>query len=104
MSVFLTKSAIRELSKRGESILFFCRSAACHSLEYVLKPIDREDVGQTSTKQVVSSALTLWVCNKSMFYLLGTEIGWKEDMMGSRFVFSNPNAMSMCGCGNTFST
>lgn len=39
-----------------------------------------------------------------MLHLLGTEIDWKEDTTGSRFVFDNPNANSMCGCGATFST
>jgi iron-sulfur cluster assembly accessory protein len=48
--------------------------------------------------------LTLYTCNLSIFHLLGTEIDWREDMMGSRFVFENPNANSACGCGATFST
>ena len=32
-----------------------------------------------------------------------TNIDWKEDYMGNRFVFENPNASSKCGCGTTFS-
>jgi len=43
------------------------------------------------------------VCGKSMFLVIGTEIDWKEDYMGSRFEFNNPNAKGMCGCGSTFS-
>jgi Fe-S cluster assembly iron-binding protein IscA len=27
----------------------------------------------------------------------------KEDFMGSRFEFDNPNAAAKCGCGTTFS-
>jgi len=43
------------------------------------------------------------VCNKSLFYLIGTHIEWKEDIMGNRFNFVNPNSTGTCGCGETFS-
>ena len=47
--------------------------------------------------------LKINVCGKSLLYLLGTNVDWKEDYMGNRFVFENPNASSKCGCGTTFS-
>lgn len=96
----MTKTAIRELAKRGPNVLFFCRSGGCNGFEYVLEPVtDPKD----AEKQGLSTVVNLWTCNASMFHLLGTEIDWKEDVMGSRFVFTNPNANSMCGCGATFS-
>lgn len=39
----------------------------------------------------------------SLMWLIGTEIDWVEDRMGSRFVFKNPNATAACGCGISFS-
>lgn len=36
-------------------------------------------------------------------YLLGAELDFKEDMMGSQFVINNPNAQTTCGCGSSFS-
>ena len=36
-------------------------------------------------------------------YLIGSEINYKEDLTGSQFVISNPNAESTCGCGSSFS-
>ena len=45
----------------------------------------------------------LRVCGKSMLYLIGTQITWVADTRGSRIEFSNPNAASSCGCGETFS-
>jgi iron-sulfur cluster insertion protein len=39
----------------------------------------------------------------SMMYLEGASIDYKEDIMGSQFVISNPNAQSTCGCGSSFS-
>ena len=39
----------------------------------------------------------------SMQYLQGANIDYKEDLQGSQFVISNPNAQSTCGCGSSFS-
>ena len=39
----------------------------------------------------------------SMQYLQGAKIDYKEELMGSQFVISNPNAQSTCGCGSSFS-
>ena len=39
----------------------------------------------------------------SMQYLQGASIDYKEDISGSQFVISNPNAQSTCGCGSSFS-
>jgi iron-sulfur cluster assembly accessory protein len=40
---------------------------------------------------------------KSNLYLDGTEIDFKDEVMGRGFVFKNPNATSTCGCGSSFS-
>ena len=43
------------------------------------------------------------VCDpKSYLYLNGTEIDFKDEMMGRGFVFNNPNASTTCGCGSSF--
>jgi len=39
----------------------------------------------------------------SMQYLQGASIDYKEDISGSQFVITNPNAQSTCGCGSSFS-
>ena len=44
------------------------------------------------------------VCDpKSYLYLNGTEIDFKDEIMGRGFVFNNPNANATCGCGSSFS-
>lgn len=35
-------------------------------------------------------------------YLMGSTVDFLEDLQGSRFVVSNPNAKSTCGCGSSF--
>ena len=39
----------------------------------------------------------------SMQYLQGASIDYKEDLLGSEFKITNPNAQSTCGCGSSFS-
>jgi iron-sulfur cluster insertion protein len=39
----------------------------------------------------------------SMQYLQGASIDYKDDLSGSQFVITNPNAQSTCGCGSSFS-
>jgi iron-sulfur cluster insertion protein len=38
-----------------------------------------------------------------MSYLNGVEVDYKEDLIGSAFSITNPNAQTSCGCGSSFS-
>jgi iron-sulfur cluster insertion protein len=42
------------------------------------------------------------VDSMSMQYLTGADIDYKDDLTGSQFVITNPNAQSTCGCGSSF--
>lgn len=39
----------------------------------------------------------------SMQYLENAVVDYKEDLQGSRFSISNPQAQTTCGCGSSFS-
>jgi iron-sulfur cluster insertion protein len=39
----------------------------------------------------------------SLQYLIGGKIDYKENLEGSKFMISNPNAKHTCGCGLSFS-
>ena len=44
------------------------------------------------------------VCDsRSLMYLKGTVVDFKDGLMGRGFTFTNPNATSSCGCGSSFS-
>jgi iron-sulfur cluster insertion protein len=38
----------------------------------------------------------------SLLYMMGCEVDFVEDLTGSYFRVTNPNASSSCGCGNSF--
>lgn len=47
--------------------------------------------------------VTVLVDSISMQYLNGSSIDYKENLMGSSFVIDNPQAVTTCGCGSSFS-
>ena len=45
----------------------------------------------------------VFVDPKSMLYLDGMTLDWKDSLIQSGFVFDNPHAKKSCGCGTSFS-
>ena len=44
----------------------------------------------------------IFIDPKSILYLRGLTLDYKETLMQSGFVFENPNAKKSCGCGTSF--
>ena len=61
-----------------------------------------EDMEEDDTS-IEEQGVVLLVDALSFQYLAGAEIDYMEDLQGSRFVVTNPNAVTTCGCGNSFS-
>lgn len=51
----------------------------------------------------VPAEVPVVVDSMSMQYLQGATINYKEDLMSASFVIDNPQAVSTCGCGSSFS-
>lgn len=47
--------------------------------------------------------VTVLVDSMSYQYLQGASIDYREELMNSGFVINNPQAVSTCGCGSSFS-
>ena len=101
-----TTSAVKQLQRvlgKNNAIFFGARGGGCSGFEYELRPVKEGINGDKIDELVSVSGVPMLLCGRSMFMLIGTEIDWLEDSMGSRFTFSNPNASGTCGCGSTFS-
>lgn len=61
-----------------------------------------EDV-DASDLIVKRDGVTLVVDEMSLIYIIGAEVDYVEDLVGSSFQIKNPNAQSSCGCGSSFS-
>ena len=72
----------------------------CSGLSYQFK----FDTKQRPTDKVFEfDDVKVVVDPKSLLYLHGMTLDYKESLMQSGFVFENPNAQKRCGCGTSFS-
>lgn len=46
----------------------------------------------------------MYVDPTAVFFIIGSTVDFAEDDLSSRFVFTNPNAKEVCGCGESFMT
>jgi iron-sulfur cluster insertion protein len=52
---------------------------------------------------IASLGATVFVDPSSLDLLAGSELDYKDALMGAHFAVQNPNATSSCGCGTSFS-
>ena len=113
MAIQLTKIARKKLVEllchhNRKTVLFSVAGGGCNGLKYQLEPTEDpiekldEEISLTPNAEWGPFDKKIRICGKSIFYLLGTEIDWKDDFMGQSFHFNNPNTTSTCGCGSTF--
>ena len=98
----LTK--IRETFARqgvtGGGLRLGVQGGGCSGLSYQFKYEPR----QRPTDNVFDyDGIQVFVDPKSMLYLDGMTLDYKESLMYSGFAFDNPNAKKSCGCGTSFS-
>ena len=76
------------------------KGGGCSGFSYLLDLTEsQKDTDETFEQHGVKV-----ICDpKSLLYLAGTTIDFRDEVMGRGFVFSNPNATSSCGCGSSFS-
>ena len=71
----------------------------CSGLAYSLTYVTAANPGDEA---VATAGGTLFIDGGSLMYLIGSEMDWAEDDFAAGFVFNNPNAKGMCGCGESF--
>ena len=110
MAIVLSEKAAAEIKKiivdQGLSeaetrLRVGVKGGGCSGFSYMLD-LTEEAKGEND-KELESSGIKILIDEKSNLYLDGTEIDFKDEVMGRGFVFKNPNATSTCGCGSSFS-
>lgn len=71
----------------------------CSGLAY---SVDYVDEAVAFDERIDTPNGTLFVDGGSILYLIGSTMDWVEDNFTAGFVFNNPNAKGMCGCGESF--
>ena len=62
-----------------------------------------DDARQDDDLVIEKDGAVVLIDSMSQLYLAGAAIDFVEDVIGSSFQITNPNATSSCGCGSSFS-
>jgi iron-sulfur cluster assembly protein len=90
----------QELPEEATKLRVGVKGGGCSGFSYML---DLTEETKTEADEEMDSQGVKILCDmKSYLYLNGTEIDFKDEVMGRGFVFKNPNATSTCGCGSSF--
>ena len=105
------KKLIELIKKDNQSIFLYLKGGGCNGFSYTFKVINNDKINKLDEKITLSEDIdldlnintnkNLYLCNKSLMFLIGTKIDYIEDIMGSRFDFINSQIDSKCGCGTS---
>ena len=107
MQINITESAITKIqdiiaeeNTPGLKLRVFVQGGGCSGMSYgfTLDETQNEDDWDLEIDGV-----KILVDSMSSGYLQGAELDYREDQYGSQFTIKNPNAVTTCGCGSSFS-
>ncbi len=95
---------VRDLIKQENDpslgLRIFVASGGCSGLQYGMT-LDEEQEGDTA---IPFGDFKVFVDDISIGYIAGSEVDYVDSLMGAGFTVNNPNAVSGCGCGQSFKT
>jgi len=94
------KSLIEEEGNPELMLRVFISGGGCSGFQYGFTFDETINEGDTLVEKC---GVKLLVDPMSFQYLVGAEIDYTEDLEGAQFVIRNPNAITTCGCGSSFS-
>jgi len=106
--VLLTETAAREiktiiqqqeLDAEKVRLRVGVKGGGCSGFSYIL---DLTETQKETDEAFERHGITVICDPKSLLYLNGVTIDFRDEIMGRGFVFNNPNATATCGCGSSF--
>lgn len=94
------RSLVEEEGNPALKLRVFVQGGGCSGFQYGFTFDENVNDGD---HQVEKNGVTLVIDPMSYEYLSGAEVDYKESLEGSMFVINNPNAVTTCGCGSSFS-
>ena len=94
------KSLIENEGNPKMKLRVLVQGGGCSGFQYAFSLDDEMKEGD---KTVEKLGVSLVVDPISYQYLAGSEVDFTDGLEGSMFVIKNPNAISTCGCGASFS-
>jgi len=85
-----------EVATKG--LRLFVSAGGCSGFQYEMKLAPKEP-GDVASEQF---GVQLFVDEKSLVFLTGSEIDFEDGLTAAGFRIRNPNAKATCGCGTSF--
>ena len=82
------------------NLRIYVAGGGCSGFRYCFE-VDHEV--QEDDLRIESGGAGILVDSLSLPYLSGACLDYREDLEGARFVVDNPQAVTTCGCGESFS-
>ena len=95
------KEIITEQGRDGLALRVYVTPGGCSGFSYGMTFADELDAEDAVIEH---EGVRVVVDPMSAMYLRGSEIDFVDALMGGGFALRNPNAVSSCGCGQSFKT
>jgi iron-sulfur cluster insertion protein len=86
-------------SQPGLKLRISVSGGGCSGFQYGFALDQQDEEGDIAIERDGAKVV---IDGMSLMYMLGCEVDYVEDLTGSYFRVSNPNATASCGCGNSF--
>lgn len=94
--------SLKKLDPHNIYLRVSVKQGGCSGMAYSMTFENKQNIKKTD--QVMDYIDFQVVCdNKSILYLYGMSLEYKDDLIGGGLHFINPNARQTCGCGQSFS-
>ena len=93
------KEILDNEQKSTHALRIGVKGGGCSGFSYTM---NLDEVFAESDQVFEYKGIRIVVDAKSFIYLSGTQVDFVENLSGSGFTFSNPNATRTCGCGSSF--
>jgi iron-sulfur cluster insertion protein len=94
------KQLIDEEGNPELKLRVFVSGGGCSGFQY---GFTFDEVTNDDDTVLNKNGVQLLIDPMSFQYLVGAEIDYQEGLEGAQFVIKNPNAVTTCGCGSSFS-
>jgi len=98
----VTDRAFKKIESSCESRILrvAVKGGGCSGFQYVFNMVEQINENDKVFEKYNCRVI---IDETSLQFLEGAQIDYSEELIGSSFKISNPNATSSCGCGTSFS-